>query len=65
VLESVPHYGQFYDVIVAARPRPVTPYYAEVSELIRTTVNAVLARSISVDDALEQMQTGLEDIVGN
>ena len=65
VLESVPHYGQFYDVIVAARPRPVTPYYSEVSELIRTTVNAVLARSISVDDALEQMQTGLEDIVGN
>ena len=65
VLESVPHYGEFYDVIVNARPRPVTPYYAEVSELIRTTVNAVLARSISVDQALEQMQTGLEDIVAN
>ena len=65
VLESVPHYGEFYDVIVNARPRPVTPYYAEVSELIRTTVNAVLARSISVDQALQQMQSGLEDIVAN
>lgn len=65
VLESVPHYGQFYDVIVNARPRPVTPYYAEVSELIRTTVNAVLARSISIDQALDQMQNGLEDIVDN
>ena len=65
VLESVPHYGEFYDVIVNARPRPVTPYYAEVSELIRTTVNAVLARSITVDEALDQMQTGLEDIVAN
>lgn len=63
VLESVPHYGQFYDVIVNARPRPVTPYYAEVSELVRTTVNAVLARSVSIDQALRDMQTGLEDIV--
>lgn len=65
VLESAPHFGQFYDVIVNARPRPVTPYYAEVSELIRTTVNAVLARSITIDQALRQMQNGLEDIVAN
>ena len=65
VLEAVPHYGEFYDVIVNAQPRPVTPYYAEVSELIRTTVNAMLARSITIDQALQQMQTGLEDIVAN
>lgn len=65
VLEGAPHFGLFFDVIVNARPRPVTPFYDEVSELIRTTVNAVLARSISVDEALETMQNGLEDIVGN
>lgn len=64
VLEAAPHYGLFFDVIVNARPRPVTPFYGEVSELIRTTVNALLARSISVDEALETMQTGLEDITG-
>ncbi len=65
VLAAAPHFGQFFDVIINARPRPVTPFYDEVSELIRTTVNAVLSRSISVDDALETMQTGLEDIIGN
>ncbi len=65
VLEAAPHFGLFFDVIVNARPRPVTPFYDEVSELIRTTVNAVLARSIDVDEALETIQTGLEDIVGN
>ncbi|UCH24329.1 MAG: ABC transporter substrate-binding protein [Trueperaceae bacterium] len=65
VLEAAPHYGQFFDVIVNARSRPVTPFYDEVSQLIRTTVNAVLARSMSIDEALETMQFGLEDIVGN
>ena len=65
VLEAAPHFGQFYDVIIAARPRPVTPFYDQVSELIRTTVNAVLARSIDVDTALEDMQIGLEDIFEN
>ncbi len=64
VLEAAPHYGAFFDVIVNARPRPVTAYYGEVSDLIRTTVNAMLARSISADEALEQIQFGLEDIVG-
>jgi multiple sugar transport system substrate-binding protein len=65
VLEAAPHFGQFYDVIIAARPRPVTPFYDQVSELIRTTVNAVLARSVDVDTALEDMQIGLEDIFEN
>ncbi|MEM6429438.1 MAG: ABC transporter substrate-binding protein [Deinococcota bacterium] len=65
VLAAAPHFGEFYDVIIAARPRPVTPFYDQVSELIRTTVNAVLARSIDVDTALEDMQIGLEDIFEN
>lgn len=64
VLAVNPHFEQFYDVIVNARPRPVTPLYSDVSELIRTTMNAFLAGSLDVDEALSQMQTGLEDILG-
>ncbi|MDZ7704919.1 MAG: ABC transporter substrate-binding protein [Trueperaceae bacterium] len=63
VLEANPHFEQFFNVIVNARPRPVTPLYSDVSELIRTTMNAFLARSLSVDEALSQMQVGLEDIL--
>ena len=63
VLAANPHFAQFYDVIVNARPRPVTPFYSEVSELIRSTMNAFLAGSLSEDEALEQMQVGLEDIL--
>jgi multiple sugar transport system substrate-binding protein len=62
VLEAAPHFEQFHDVIVNARPRPQTEFYSEVSELIRTTMNAFLSRSIGVEEALDTMQTGLEDI---
>lgn len=64
VLEANPHFEQFYDVIVNARPRPVTPLYSDVSELIRTSMNAFLAGSMDVDETLSQMQSGLEDILG-
>ena len=64
VLEANPHFEQFYDVIVNARPRPVTPLYSDVSNLISTSMNAFLAGSMDVDETLEQIQTGLEDILG-
>ena len=62
VLEAAPHFGEFFNVIRNARSRPVTPRYDEVSELIRTTMNSFLARSLTGDEALQQMQVGLEDI---
>ena len=62
VLEAAPYFGEFYDTIKNARPRPVTPRYDEVSELIRTTMNSFFARSLTGEEALQQMQVGLEDI---
>jgi len=63
VLEVTPHFAQFFDVIVNARPRPQTEYYTEVSELIRTSMNAFFARAADVQTTLEEMQFGLEDIL--
>ena len=63
VLNANPHFAEFYDVIVDARPRPVTPFYTEVSELIRTNMNAFLAGSSDVETTLQDMQIGLEDIL--
>lgn len=63
VLAAAPQFGQFYDVIVAARPRPITPFYSEVSELIRTNMNAFFARSQDAETTLAEMQSGLEDIL--
>jgi multiple sugar transport system substrate-binding protein len=61
VLEAAPHFGDFYDVIISARSRPVTPFYTEVSEAIRFPMNAFFARDLSIDEALEEMQRGVEE----
>jgi multiple sugar transport system substrate-binding protein len=63
VLEANPHFAQFYDVIINARPRPVTPFYSDVSELIRTTMNAFFAGTMTAEEALQEMQFGLENIL--
>ena len=63
VLAAAPQYGEFFDVIEGARPRPITPFYSEVSELIRTNMNAFFARSQDADTTLAEMQSGLEDIL--
>ena len=63
VLEAAPQFGQFYNVIINARPRPQTEFYAEVSGLIRSTMNAFFAQALSIDEALQEMQFGLEDIL--
>ncbi len=43
VLKANPWFSQALPVVDSARARPVTPQYSEVSEIIRSTVNAVLA----------------------
>ncbi len=63
VLAAAPQFGQFFDVITNARPRPLTPFYGEVSELIRTNMNAFFARAQDAETTLAQMQSGLEDIL--
>jgi multiple sugar transport system substrate-binding protein len=65
VLEAAPQFGDFYDVIINARPRPQTEFYGEVSDLIRSTMNAFFAGALSVEEALETIQFGLEDIFDN
>ena len=63
VLAAAPQFGQFFDVIKNARPRPLTPFYSEVSELIRTNMNAFFARAQDADTTLSEMQSGLTDIL--
>lgn len=43
VTASAPWFADARQVVETAKPRPVTPRYNEVSEVIRTTVNSVLA----------------------
>ena len=61
VLEAAPHFAAFYDVIVNARSRPVTAFYSDVSEAIRFPMNAFFAFDLTIDEALEEMQRGVEE----
>jgi multiple sugar transport system substrate-binding protein len=63
VLKANPHYTQLYPVILRAKPRPVTANYPKVSEIIRTNVNAVVSGAKTTDQALKDMQSGLEGVL--
>ncbi|MHB2167830.1 ABC transporter substrate-binding protein [Alsobacter sp. R-9] len=56
VLKANPWFKDALPVVQTARSRPVTPRYNEVSEIIRTNMNAFLAGTKTADAALSDMQ---------
>ncbi|WP_415831164.1 ABC transporter substrate-binding protein [Deinococcus frigens] len=63
VLAANPHFKALYPVVLKARPRPVTPNYPKVSEIIRNNVSAAIAGSKTVDTALKEMQRDLAPLL--
>lgn len=63
VLKSAPWFANALDVVQTAKPRPVTPRYNEVSEVIRTTVNGVLAGVMTPKDGAAQIEARLKRIL--
>lgn len=64
VVKANPWFPDALPVVLSARARPVTPRYGEVSEAIRTNMNAFLAGTKSADAALADMKTRLGPIFG-
>ncbi|MBK4214606.1 ABC transporter substrate-binding protein [Paracoccus caeni] len=63
VLEAAPWFADAKEVVETARPRPVTPRYAEVSEVIRTTLNAVLAGVTTPEDGVTEIEARLRRVL--
>ncbi|WP_137129078.1 ABC transporter substrate-binding protein [Rhizobium sp. FY34] len=63
VLKAAPWFADAKQVVETAKPRPVTPRYNEVSETIRTTVNAVLAGVTTPEDGAAQIEARLKRIL--
>ena len=61
VQKALPFATELRDAVDQARPRPVTPVYAQVSEAISTNVFEVLQGNASPDEAASTMN---EDIQG-
>lgn len=62
VTKAAPWFADAVPVVGTARARPVTPRYNEVSEAIRTTVNAVLAGVATPADGASQIESRLKRI---
>ena len=61
--KAVPFFSDLLPVVQTAHARPVTPRYNEVSNAIRTTVNAVLAGQMTPTQGADQMQSRLQRIL--
>jgi len=63
LLAAHPWFAEALPVLKAARARPITPRYPEVSEVIRTNVAAFLAGTRSLDSAVADMALKLNAIL--
>ncbi|MGC9313438.1 MAG: ABC transporter substrate-binding protein [Sediminispirochaetaceae bacterium] len=67
VLEATPIFGSLYDVFINAVARPSTataPNYAETSRLFFSKAHDVLLGNLDADDAMEELELDLEDLLG-
>ncbi|KAA2235205.1 ABC transporter substrate-binding protein [Salinarimonas soli] len=63
VLKANPWFAEALPVVQTARSRPVTPRYNEVSEVVRTNMNAFLAGTKTEESALTEMRNRLGTIL--
>jgi multiple sugar transport system substrate-binding protein len=62
VLEKVPVTKLGHEALVNARPRPVSPYYSDMSLEMAEQFNVAL-KDVLVERALNNLQRSLQEIV--
>ncbi|HYW57404.1 MAG TPA: ABC transporter substrate-binding protein [Polaromonas sp.] len=63
VVKEVPWFKDAAAVVVAGRSRPMSPRYGEVSDAIRTTTSAVLARTKTPTDGVNEIEGKLSRVM--
>jgi multiple sugar transport system substrate-binding protein len=63
IVQSAPWLPDALPVVEAAKARPVTPRYNDVSDVIRTQTNAVLSGSETPEQAAAQMEARLRRVL--
>ncbi|MFH1368132.1 MAG: ABC transporter substrate-binding protein [Elusimicrobiota bacterium] len=64
VLAFAPHYGDFYDVFVNAKPRPASPVYSQMSDIIQIEVHQALTKQKNIAEALKSIDSKLAGLSG-
>lgn len=65
VKQAAPLFGkkEFVDVLLNAVPRPVTPKYPEISDIIQIEVSKALTKEITPEQAVQNMQKKMEEVL--
>ncbi len=63
IMETLPHLVELKPVFENAVPRPIVPYYAEISQALQEHLNAALAGQTSPEDALKQADRAITAII--
>jgi len=63
VLKAVPWFKDAAAVVVTGRSRPLSRDYGQVSDVIRTTTSAVLARTKTPDDGVAEIGSRLARVM--
>lgn len=63
VLRFAPHYRDFYQVFISARPRPVSPYYSQISDLLQIELHQALTLRKTAEEALIDASKKIEEVV--
>lgn len=63
VLRAVPWFKDAANVVVAGKSRPLSTNYGQVSDVIRTTTSAVLARTKKPEEGVDEIQSRLARVM--
>jgi multiple sugar transport system substrate-binding protein len=63
LLRHQPFIAGLYEVFLNARPRPVSPYYMAMTQIMQPEFSAAISGIKSPEEALKAIKTGLEKII--
>jgi multiple sugar transport system substrate-binding protein len=63
VLKANPHFAEFFEPLMAAKPRPVSPNYPEISDVIQRNIHKVLTGGLTPEEAVANIQKEMEAIM--
>lgn len=62
--KRLPHVANLYPIFMNARPRPVTPYYMMITQVLQSEFSAAISGIRTVDKALESAERQISHILG-
>lgn len=63
VLAKNPYWADFYDVFITAKPRPVSPFYPQMSDSMQINFHKALTGEITAEQAIKNVAKDLSEIL--